>query len=68
MFGAMDKDKKLQILDVIVWIGLIIISCTVGKLVMNVHDSWLGFNGPVLGIMGIGGLIWWGVRKKLLDK
>ncbi len=59
----MNKERKLQILDIVVWMILIIIACIVGKLVMNVHDTWLGFNGPVLGILGIGGLVWLKIRK-----
>ncbi len=64
----MDKERKLQILDIVVWMTLILIACIVGKLVMNVHDTWLGLNGPVLGIMGIGGLIWYRVRKTIVEK
>ncbi len=63
-----DKEKKLQILDIVVWMTLILIACIVGKLIMNVHDTWLGFNGPVLGIMGIGGLVWWKIRKIIYGK
>lgn len=58
-------DKK-TIVNLIVAIVLITLGCIVGKLVMeNVADTWIAFNGPALGIFGIGELIWWRISKRL---
>ncbi len=65
----MDKnERRLQPLDLIVVIVLMTIGCFVGKYVMdNVSDTWIGFNGPALGILAVGELIWWRVRKLLIE-
>ena len=61
----MEKERKLQILDITVVVVLFIIACVAGKLVMNEYDTWISFNGPALGILAVGELIWWRLRKKL---
>ena len=62
----MDKERKLQVLDITVVIILFILACFIGKLVMtHVSDTWLGFNGPALGMLGVGEFIWFFVRRKL---
>lgn len=60
----LDQEKKLQALDITVIMVLFVIGCMVGKLVMvNISDTWIGFNGPALGIIAIGELIWRRIRK-----
>lgn len=31
------------------------------------YDTWLSFNGPALGVLAAGGLIWWRIRKKPVE-
>ena len=58
-------DKK-TIASLIVAIVLIVLGCIIGKLVMeNVANTRIAFNGPALGIFGIGELIWWRISKRL---
>ena len=64
----LDREKKLQVLDIGVVIVLFIIGCLIGKLVMIRYDTWISFNGPALGVLAIGGLIWWRIRKWLIKK
>ena len=65
----MEQEKKLQILDITVAMVLFIIACFAGKLVkVHVANTWWAFNGPALGVFGLGELIWWRVRKKLVKK
>lgn len=66
--SAVEKDRKLQILDIMVVIVLFITACIVGKLVMNVYDAWRSFNEPALGILAVGELVWWRVRKRIKKK
>lgn len=62
------NERKMQVLDLIAVAVLFTTGCVVGKLVMeNVGDTWFAFNGPALGILGIGELIWWRVRKMIVD-
>ena len=64
-----DKERRIQILDIAVVIVLFIVGCIVGKLVMvHVSDTWIAFNGPAIGILAVGELIWWRARKKILKK
>ena len=66
MKTKMDKERKLQVLDITVVIVLFILACAVGKLVMTyVSDTWPGFNGSAIGILAIGELVWFFVRRKL---
>jgi len=61
-----NADKILGILDFIVLFGLITLGCFTGKAVMNtVTDTVLGFNGPAIGVLAFGELIWNAIRKKL---
>ena len=63
------NERKLQMLDLIVVAVLFTAGCFVGKLVMeNVADTWIAFNGPALGILGVGELIWWRVRKRIVNR
>ena len=65
----LDHEKKLQILDITVVCVLFLLGGFVGKLVTeNMGDTWFSFNGPTLGILIIGELIWWRVRKSLIKK
>lgn len=65
----MEKERKLQILDITVVIVLFILACFIGKLVMTyVANTWFGFNGPTLGILAVGELVWWRIRKRLIRK
>lgn len=61
----LDTESKMQALDITITIVLFIIACIVGKLVMEKHDTWISFNGPAIGVLAVGELIWWRVRKRL---
>lgn len=63
-----DNEKKLQILDLTITIIVFIIACIIGKLVMTKCDTWIAFNGPALGILAVGELVWWRVRKLIVKK
>lgn len=58
------NERKLQILDLTVSIVLFVVACIIGKLVMNVYDTWISFNAPAIGIVAIGELIWCGIRRR----
>lgn len=64
----MDQEKKTQILDIVVVCILFVAGCFIGKLVKKAYDTWLSFNGPAIGILVLGELIWWRVRKNLIKK
>lgn len=64
-----DKERRIQILDIVVVIVLFIVGCIAGKLVMtHISDTWVAFNGPAIGVIAIGELLWWRARKKILKK
>lgn len=65
----LEHERKMQALDITVAILVFIIGCVAGKLVMtHVEDTWLAFNGPAIGIIAVGELIWWRVRKRIMKK
>ena len=65
----LNHERKLQILDITITIVLFIIGCVAGKLIMvYASDTWLSFNGPALGVLIIGELVWWRIRKILIKK
>lgn len=65
----LDHERKLQILDITITIVLFIIGCIAEKLMMvYTSDTWLAFNGPAIGVLIIGELVWWRIRKKLIEK
>lgn len=65
----LDYERKLQILDITIISVLFIIGCVAGKLMMvYASDTWLSFNGPALGVLIIGEVVWWRIRKKLIRK
>lgn len=65
----LDYERKLQIWDITITIVLLIIGCIAGKLMkVYVSDTWLSFNGPALGVLIIGELVWWRIRKILIKK
>ena len=57
------REEKQMIIDLIVTIVLVSVGCYVGKLLMDKYDTWISFNGPAIGILVIGELIWWGIKK-----
>jgi uncharacterized membrane protein YciS (DUF1049 family) len=64
-----NTEKKLEILDFVVLFGLIIAGCLAGKFVMSrVLDTILGFNGPAIGVLVCGEIIWMKVRKHLQEQ
>ncbi len=61
-----DFERKRQIIDLTVIIALFVAGCIIGKLVMNIYDTWLSFNVPAIGILAVGELLWFRlIRKKL---
>lgn len=66
MIKLLGFERKLQILDITVTILIFTVGCILGKLVMvHTADTWFAFNGPVLGILGVGELLWWNARNRL---
>lgn len=49
-------------------IVIFVVGCFIGEAVMDVYDTWISFNGPAMGIMLVGELLWWRIRKKLVEK
>ena len=67
--AVLDQERKMQIVDASVTLVLIIIACILGKVSMNhFGDTWIAFNGPTLGTLAVGGLLWLVIRKKLIKK
>lgn len=65
----LEHERKLQALDITVIVVLFFIGCVIGKFCTNKYGgTWLSFNGPALGTLVIGGLIWWRVRRKIALK
>lgn len=60
--------KRMQILDLINVIIHFSAGCFIGKYLLSLNDTWLAFNGPALGTLTIGELIWWRVRKIIMRK
>lgn len=62
-------EKKIQIIDVSVTIFLVLAASILGKISMNhFGDTWIALNGPVLGTLAVGELLWWRVRKRVIQK
>lgn len=56
---VIENEKRIQILDIVVVIALFIVGCIAGKLVMTiVSDTWIAFDGPTIGVLAVGELIW----------
>lgn len=65
----LDKERELQVLDITVVIVLFFVACFTGKYVMTyVSDPWLGFTCPAIGVLAVGELVWWRIRKRLNKK
>ena len=62
------SEKTIQVLDITATIVIFVLSCANGKVCLNHYDTWLSFNGPALGIIAVGELVWWRVRKKIIQK
>lgn len=60
------NETKLQILDLAISIVLYVVGCAIGKLAMNVIDSWISFNGSAIGILLVGELLWLKVFRKAI--
>lgn len=64
-----DHEKLLQIIDIVTICAFFTIGCFLGKLMMkNTSDTWLAFNGSAIGVVIIGEVVWWRIRKKLIKK
>lgn len=61
-------ERKLQILDLTVSILLFVVGYIIGKLVMNVYDSWISFNRPAIGIVLLGELLWMKIIRRAMVK
>lgn len=63
------QEKKIQLLDISMIIGLFFAACFFGKISMDYFgDTWIAFNGPALGILVVGGVIWWAIRRFIIKK
>jgi sugar phosphate permease len=66
---VLEQEKKLNILNITIVCTLFIIGCVAGKLMMvYVSDTWVAFNGPAIGVLIIGEVVCWRIRKKLIKK
>lgn len=59
----MKHEKVNQVIEIAITMILFILGCVVGKIVMNIYDTWISFNGPAIGIVLIGELLWWMLRR-----
>lgn len=67
--AVLDQERKMQILDISVTVVLFIVACILGKVSMNhFGDTWIAFNGPALGTLAVGELVWWRIRKIITKK
>lgn len=65
----MEKERRMQILDITITVLLFMLGCIAGKIVMTaVADTWLAFNGPAVGIFITSEFVWWRVKKILKKK
>ena len=65
----LNNERKLQIIDLTVLIVLFVVACIIGKIVLNICDTWWAFSGPAIGIVLLGELLWMKVvRKKLFNE
>ena len=50
-------------------IVLFVIACVIGKMVLNIYETWWVFNVPAVETVAIGEFLWMKVlRKKLVEK
>lgn len=62
-------ETKLQILDMVILMALVLVGCMAGKAMMiHSSDSILGFNIPAIGVLVAGELIWAKVRSILRQR
>lgn len=57
----MEHERKMQALDIITVVCVLyIIGYFIGKYVAdNVANTWFAYNGPAIGVLAFGELIWW---------
>ena len=61
-------NNGMQVVDVLVTIILFVVSCAIGKVVMNYFgESVISFNIPAIVILALGGLGWKVIRKKIQE-
>ena len=64
-----EHERKMQALDITVTILLFVVGCIAGKIMMiYASDTWIAFNGQAIGILAIGELVWWRIRKIIKKK
>lgn len=64
-----NTEKKLQILDMIILMTLVLVGCMAGKAVMiRTSGSILGFNIPAISVLVAGEFIWAKVRSILRQR
>lgn len=69
ILDVLENEKKLEILDICEISALFLIACLLGKLCMNrFGDIWITFNGPALGTLALGGIVWRQIRKLIKRK
>ena len=65
----MEKERRMQILDITITVLLFMLGCIAGKIVMTaVADIWLAFNALAVGIYITSEFVWWRVKKILKKK
>ena len=60
----LNKELKLQIIDLTVSIVLFVIACFIGKIVLNRYNTLWTFSVAAILIVIVGEFVWWTVRKK----
>ena len=64
-----EHERKIQALDITVTTLLFVVGCIAGKIMMiYASDRWIAFNGPAIGILAIGELVWWWIKKIIKKK
>lgn len=62
----MEKETTKTIASLVITIVLVSVGCFIGKLATEkIADTWIAFNGPAIGIIVIGELVWWRISKRI---
>ena len=65
----LNRELKLQVIDLTVSIVLFVVAAIIGKIVLSIYDTWLAFSAPAIAFTILGELLWIKVvRKKLFNE
>ena len=60
--------KVLIALDITIAIAIFVIGCLIGKHLNDQYGTWISFNGPAIGVLLVGELVWYFIRRLLKGK